>query len=267
MEQKAGEDEIIAEEREKAAPSAPEPGKRKRPATDSSPDDAVFSDGVIGSILARQPARTAVACMALSRRHRRLIRSPEFRSLHGRLGAPLPRRHIAYLAKAPGRQGNWGRVSDFHGFHVAGAGLGGADAPMRALAGVRYLKKQYINTCNGVVLLAGAAKSKHPTCVLWNPAVADDDREVAVPCPSKGFCRILGLGYGPRSKTYKLLLWRRWRLDCEPPKKRYSTELLIYTLGGAAQEQPPVTNGVSGTDERSDHPGVTLPGRDNLPPS
>ncbi|RLM74060.1 uncharacterized protein C2845_PM15G20230 [Panicum miliaceum] len=237
MDRKAEEDEIIAEDREKAAPSAPDHGKSKRPATDGSSDDAAgFCDSVIGTILAHQPARTAVACMALSRRHRRLIRSREFRSLR-RLGAPLPRPHIAYVAKAPGRLGNWGRVSDFHGFHVAGAGLGGGDAPMRALAGVRYLKKQYISTCNGVVLLAAATKSKNPTCVRWNPAVADADKELAVPCPSRGSCRILGLGYGRRSETYKLLLWRRWRLECEPPKKLYSKELLVYTLGGA-QEQP-----------------------------
>jgi F-box interacting protein len=125
---------------------------------------------------------------------------------------------------------------------------------MRALTGGRYLRKQYINSCNGIVLLAGEKKSKRPTCVLWNPAVADDDKEVAVPCPWKGFYRILGLGYGRRSKTYKLLLWRRWStiIESEPPKKTYSKELLVYTLGGAQQEQPrslmvfPAAAGMSG---------------------
>ncbi|CAN6249948.1 unnamed protein product [Urochloa humidicola] len=238
MEQKAGEDEI-AEKREKAAAS----GKKHRPAIDGA-SGAGFSDEVTGNILARLPTRAAVACTALSKRHRRLIRSPDFRSLHRRLAPPLPRPHIAYMTNAQARQRNWhGRVSDFHGFHVAGAGLtGGGGAPMRALAGGRYLKKQYINTCNGVVLLATGEKmlkSKRPTCVLWNPAVADDDKEVTVPYPWKGSYRILGLGYGPRSETYKLLLWRRWRLECEPPEKKYSTELLVYTLGtGGAQEQP-----------------------------
>ncbi|CAD6262485.1 unnamed protein product [Miscanthus lutarioriparius] len=91
--------------------------------------------------------------MTLSKHHRRLIRSPEFRILHCCLGATLPHPHIAYLTTAPVRQrGYRGRVSGFHGFHVAGAGLG-SNAPIRALAGGRYLKKKYIKTCNGVVLL------------------------------------------------------------------------------------------------------------------
>lgn len=239
------EQEEIVEDGEKAALCVPpDPRKRgKLSAIDGASSDAcLMCDAAIEeNILARLPARAAIACMTLSKRHRRLIRSPEFRILHCRLGAPLPHPHIAYLTTALGRQrGYRGRVSEFHGFHVAGAGLS-SSAPIRALAGGRYLKKKYVNTCNGIVLLASEITKNSPTtkCVLWNPAVADDDKEVAVPCQSKGSYRILGLGYGRRSKTYKLLLSRRCRLDCEPPEKMYSNELLVYRLGtGGAEEQP-----------------------------
>ena len=65
--------------------------KRKRPAIDGASSGAGgVGDDTIGTILARLPARTVIACTALSKHHRSLIRSPEFRSLHCRLGAPLP---------------------------------------------------------------------------------------------------------------------------------------------------------------------------------
>ncbi|CAN6276770.1 unnamed protein product [Urochloa humidicola] len=102
MEKAAGEDEIT-DEREKAAPSPPAARKRKRPAIiDGGASGSQICDDIAVSILARLPARAAVACTALSKRHRLLIRSPEFRSLHFRHAPPLPRPHIAYLATAPG---------------------------------------------------------------------------------------------------------------------------------------------------------------------
>ncbi|CAN6297286.1 unnamed protein product [Urochloa humidicola] len=110
---------------------------------------------------------------------------------------------------------------------------------MRALAGPMYLEKKYVNTCNGIVLLTG--KPRPSMCVLWNPAVAGEHKEVTVPVSARDGCGILGLGYGPRSGSYKLLLTRRWRpqksSDSGPRILRSPKELLVYDLGGAG-EQP-----------------------------
>nr|CAB3488102.1 unnamed protein product [Digitaria exilis] len=185
------------EEKERAAPGTPADAKKMKrsAATDdgaSSPGAGLCDDVIVGNILARLPARAAVASMALSKHHRRLIRSTEFRGLHCRLAPPLPRPHIAYLATAPIKRrpeqeppGSW-----FLGFHVAGAGASGSSttttAPMRSLAGRRYVYMNYVNTCNGVVLLASEDTYSAPcSCVLWNPAVADVVEEVTVPDPNK----------------------------------------------------------------------------------
>jgi hypothetical protein len=113
-----------------------------------------------------------------------LIRGPEFRSLNCRLGAPLLRPHIA-TASLRYKQYR-GQVSEFHGFHVAGAGAGisSSNAPMRAIFGDSYLGYRCVNTCNGVVLLATNDYSPLGRCVLWNPAVADVVRGVHRPCRS-----------------------------------------------------------------------------------
>ncbi|KAL6636663.1 hypothetical protein ACP70R_024235 [Stipagrostis hirtigluma subsp. patula] len=228
-----------------AAPAASR-RKRKRGASTAaaSSGGAGMCDDVLRGIFARLPARDAVASMALSKHHRRMVRCPEFRSLHCRLGPPLPRPHIAYVATAKIARSTAARgpVAGLHGFHVAGAGLSG-NAPIRALSGGMYLHNKHVNTCNGVVLLAGAPMT---TCVLWNPAVADKEMLVTIPVPagrapaSKEWA-ILGLGYGPRSNTYKLLLSHR--LTNAPSYSsgdaRYPKELLVYTLG-VAGEQPPL---------------------------
>ncbi|OEL24802.1 hypothetical protein BAE44_0014179 [Dichanthelium oligosanthes] len=125
--------------------------------------------------------------MALSRHRRRLIRSPEFRSLHCRLGPPLPRPHIACVTTSPirRRRDQEDPVSGFVGFHVAGAGVSSI-TPMRSLAGRRYLNLKYVNTCSGIVLLATTEEhsaDEQCRCILWNPAVADVVKEVAVPDP------------------------------------------------------------------------------------
>nr|CAB3488098.1 unnamed protein product [Digitaria exilis] len=186
MEKAVGEDRDIAEEPEKAVLVVPAPRKRKRAAAaiidGGSSDEARICDDIAVSILARLPARAPVSCTALSKHHRRLIRSPEFASLHCRLGAPLPLPHIAYLATAPIKRMPEQKdpVSVFHGFHLAGAGLRRGDAPMRSLAGRRHLGTSYVSTCNGVVLLAPKELSATCRCTLWNPAVADVSREVTV---------------------------------------------------------------------------------------
>nr|CAB3492725.1 unnamed protein product [Digitaria exilis] len=90
--------------------------------------------------------------MAISKHHRRLMHCPDFIGLHCRLSPPLPNPHVAYLATARVRRSHSSRgtVTDYHGFHVAGAGGGSSNAPMRALAGPVYVGKRCVNTCNGV---------------------------------------------------------------------------------------------------------------------
>ena len=93
---KAIEDEI-----EEAPPPPSEPATRKRPRTGGASTAAPgMCDDVVRSIFARVPARTAVASMALSSHHRRLMLCPDFIALHCRLGPPLPRPHVAYIATA-----------------------------------------------------------------------------------------------------------------------------------------------------------------------
>ena len=188
---KAIEDEI-----EEAPPPPSEPATRKRPRTGGASTAAPgMCDDVVRSIFARVPARTAVASMALSSHRRRLMLCPDFIALHCRLGPPLPRPCIAYIATAKvcrsSGAGARGRVSGYHGFHVAGGGGSGSNAPMRTVAGPLYLNKRFVNTCNDIVLLAGPPRRS--TCVLWNPTVAGE-KEVTVPVPARDDCTILGLG-------------------------------------------------------------------------
>ncbi|CAN6240703.1 unnamed protein product [Urochloa humidicola] len=258
MEKAAGEDEID-EEREKAGSSVSTAMKRKRQAfIDGGASTSQICDNVAVSILARLPVHTAVACTTLSKRHRGLICSPEFRSLHFCLAPPLLRPHIAYLAIVPIRRtSEHESVSVFHGFHVTGAaGLGGG-APMRELTGWQHLGTKCVNTCNGVVLLAVKEYSTVTICTLWNLAVANAAREVTIPKPSPvSECLVLGLGYGRRSKTYKLLLCRK---DSHPIKKfvtcpttgtihrlsggpthRIEYSLAIHSPGDSAEKQTPL---------------------------
>ncbi|GJN26577.1 hypothetical protein PR202_gb14519 [Eleusine coracana subsp. coracana] len=145
------------EDQATAAPSPSAPDAKKRNSSDDAPGAGVCDD-VLDNIFARLPARTAVASMVLSKHHHRLICSSEFRRMHFRLSPPLVSPHIAYISK-------------FHCFHVAGAGHN-SDAPMRTLGGI-YHEMKYINTCNGILLFARERETKPPTCVLWNPALAD----------------------------------------------------------------------------------------------
>ncbi|CAO2043523.1 unnamed protein product [Urochloa humidicola] len=136
-------DETVVERRDTAAPTTPAPAKRTKRADagGASSGAGAVCDDVVGNILARLPA-----CMALSKHHRRLIRSPEFRSLHCRLAPPLSRPHLAYLVTTPiKRNPDTGAISRFHGFHIVGTGAGnGGGALMRALAGGKYLNMSYV---------------------------------------------------------------------------------------------------------------------------
>ncbi|KAF8702274.1 hypothetical protein HU200_033042 [Digitaria exilis] len=107
---------------------------------------------------------------------------------------------------------------------------------MRSLAGLRYHDLKYVNTCNGVVLLArnSTYNSASCRCVLWNPAIADALEEVIVPCPNLASeYSVLGLGYGQRSKAYKLLLlmWRTAR-------NRTRCTFASLQLGGGDKKEP-----------------------------
>jgi F-box interacting protein len=141
-----------------------------------------------------------------------------------------------------------GRLSEFHGFHVAGAGAGisSSNAPMRAIFGDSYLGYRCVNTCNGVVLLATNDYSPLGRCVLWNPAVADVVREFTVPAdPSMEGGDInylmLGLGYGRRSETYKLLLFR---MDYT----HWKHSLQVYALVGGQPRLRPAVSSPPGID-------------------
>ncbi|RLN42112.1 hypothetical protein C2845_PM01G06770 [Panicum miliaceum] len=167
-------------------------------------------DDIVRSIFARLPARTLVASMALSKHRRRMILCPEFRSLHCRLGPPLSRPHIAYITTAQIGRGGY-VVSEFHSFHVAGAGLG-SGAPARSLTGTGYLGMKYINSCRGVLLLANSGR-----CMFWNPCcVANNEKkEAIIPGSTRGDC-VMGFGYGSRSQTYKLLIARKYAGEQRP---------------------------------------------------
>ena len=84
-----------------AAPTKPATTrKRRRGASSAAASVSGMCDDIVCSIFARLPARTLVACTTLSKHHRRMILCPEFRSLHFRLGPPLSRPQIAYIATA-----------------------------------------------------------------------------------------------------------------------------------------------------------------------
>ncbi|TVU15960.1 hypothetical protein EJB05_39505, partial [Eragrostis curvula] len=224
------------EEQETAAPSAP--GAKKTKSNDDDAPGAGICDDVIENIFARLPVRSAVASMVLSKKHQRLICSPDFRSLHFRLGEPLPTPHIAYVVTAPKRRYKHEPVDgQFHRFNVAGAGLS-KSAPMRMAADERYPKMKYVNTCHGILLFAG--ETNLPTCVLWNPAIAEKEEVIFPYTMTNSDYDILGLGYGPRSKTYKLLLSLRMKLSMVllscPPKSTYRKNLLVHTLGMAGEK-------------------------------
>ncbi|GJN01885.1 hypothetical protein PR202_ga19187 [Eleusine coracana subsp. coracana] len=248
MEKAAGEDEVV-EERETAASSAGAPPGKKRKRVEAS--GAGICDDILSNILARLPTRSAVASMALSKHHHALNCSPEFRSLHCRLGAPLPRPHIAYVAAAAiRRMPEHDPVSGYYSFHVAGGGVKtNDDDPIRVLSGGRYLETSCANTCDGIVVLSCKEFSSSCRCTLWNPAVADDAVEVIISTfpglSPESECIVLGLGRGRRSETYKMLVSRKdntryiggGKLSGCREKWRSDYALLLISAPGDAHRQ------------------------------
>uniref|UniRef100_A0A0D9W8U1 F-box associated beta-propeller type 3 domain-containing protein n=1 Tax=Leersia perrieri TaxID=77586 RepID=A0A0D9W8U1_9ORYZ len=217
-------------------------------------DTGVYcDDGILRNIFSRLPTRAAVACTALSKRHRRMVTSAGFRRLHCLHGAaPLPRQHVAYLTTAPiTRRAH--DASKFHGFHVAGAGMGiGGHAPMRALTSGKYERMRYINTCNGVMLFS-QKKEPSGSYLLWNPDIADDEKELTIhgSLPNWEYS-VAGIGYGRRSNTYKVNGHGKIFYHCE--------ELVVYTLGAAAAGEQPRTV-LSGLDNKIKHSRSTWTAR------
>ncbi|GJN22873.1 hypothetical protein PR202_gb10477 [Eleusine coracana subsp. coracana] len=222
---KQREDEIAEEAQKNTAPAACKRKRRRRTKTRAIAATSSSCDDVVRSIFARLPARAVVASMVLSKHHRRLMCCSDFRNLHCRLGPPLPRPHIAYVATAKLTRSGEDPVSAFHGFHVAGAaGLDSAAAPMRSLAGATYHNRRYVNTCNGVVLLSGEQKPN--TCVLWNPAVADEEKEVTVPVLHPKELLVYELGESPALRT----VLSDGLLNGEISKKSLYIDGVIYLL-------------------------------------
>lgn len=145
-------------------------------------------DDVLLGIFSRLTPRDAARCATLSKRHRELICSTNFWHLQNRLGPPLPRPHVAYLATvgashctrcAAAQVPVLPAGSVFLDFHLAGAG----DADNKNDELIRYslidrrrLYCRYVGTCNGVILMAqdnGAS-----SILLFNPAVTGGEEEV-----------------------------------------------------------------------------------------
>ncbi|KAG2553967.1 hypothetical protein PVAP13_9KG632401 [Panicum virgatum] len=211
--------------------------KSKRGSSAAAASTTICNDDVLRSIFARLPVRSLVASMTLSKHHRRMILSPEFRSLCCRLGPPLPAPQIAYIATEKiSSRCRQRTVSAFHSFHVAdAAGPSSCNAPTRSLIGPRYIDMEYVNTCNGVLLFDGSQR-----CVLWNPCVANSDKEVAIPgWKHYNGDRVLGFGYGRRSQTYKLLVSRKCEGDSSPRRRshrEYPKDLLVYSLRDTGEQ-------------------------------
>ncbi|EAZ07449.1 hypothetical protein OsI_29704 [Oryza sativa Indica Group] len=150
---------------------------------------AAICDDVVRNIFARLPARDAVASMALSWHHRRLITSPDFVRLHCRHGAPLPRPHIAYVATAPVVT-HRDMLARINSLQERGRQRERYDDPE---------PDRFSSTSRG-------EDDEHFSGLL-NPAVADGEREVSVVVPpSPDDYHASGFGYGPMTRTYKLLL-------------------------------------------------------------
>jgi hypothetical protein len=133
----------------------------------------------------------------------------------------------------------------FHGFHVAGTGAGlcsGGGAPKRSLIGWRYLGMEYINTCNGILLLARKKFSCPCRCILWNPAVDDGVKEVTLHDPQwASEYQVLGLGYGRRGGTYKLLPCHKERFDT---RSREYPRATCSLAGDAKNKEPTILSTV-----------------------
>ncbi|KAL6651299.1 hypothetical protein ACP70R_010224 [Stipagrostis hirtigluma subsp. patula] len=203
-------------------------------------------DDVLPNIFARLPARAAMRCAALSKRHRRLICDPDFWLLHRRVSPPPPRPHIAYMVTSTAQLPSL----VFHEFHLAGHGGGGGGGTgsdlRRALIERQptldgnYLR--YVGPCNGIVLVAPRRFHGATSVVLFNPALAGGEDEVVVEIDTlphlapPGCYRVAGIGYGPIGRRHKLLVARvEWSIEDPYGSRqvRYNTkELLVCSLGG-----------------------------------
>ncbi|KAF8651771.1 hypothetical protein HU200_063289 [Digitaria exilis] len=170
----------------------------------------------------------------------------DFWHLHHRLGPPLPRPHVAYLATVGASDPTKKNIrpaagSVFLDFHLAGVGSDddNNDELRYSLVDRRCMYRKYVGTCNGVILLAQSNGTSSSSILLFNPAIAGGEVEVELELPA---CagrryRVVGFGYGPSSRLHKLLL----AVEADDPTSRTrggmsyrAKELFVYTLGGSA---------------------------------
>ena len=88
-------------------PSTTSKRKRKRGSSAAAASTTICNDDVLRSIFARLPVRSLVVSMTLSKHHRRMILSPEFRSCWGldlRV-KPTPSEMLPNLSAGPLRDG------------------------------------------------------------------------------------------------------------------------------------------------------------------
>ncbi|PNT66216.1 hypothetical protein BRADI_3g08721v3, partial [Brachypodium distachyon] len=154
-------------------------------------------DDLLEEIFSRLPARSAALCAALSKRWR----------------------DIAYVHEyAAERDG--GHKSLQHALHhVDGPCSSSSSSSSSALAqgflsSARHgLQQRYVGTCNGLVALEvqGLYNPRFFTCAVLNPATAEEASLVYLGLAAEQRYQywLRGFGYGPASRTYKLLVVRR----------------------------------------------------------
>uniref|UniRef100_A0A8I6XI50 F-box domain-containing protein n=1 Tax=Hordeum vulgare subsp. vulgare TaxID=112509 RepID=A0A8I6XI50_HORVV len=179
-----------------------------------------MSEDLLMEIFSRLPAHSAARCAALSRRWRKIVDGPDFWIRHHR--PPSPNFNMAYIHEYTG-EGDHRPLQ--HAFHLPGLLAQGLLSNDRH--GLAY---RYVGTCNGLVALQVEGLYHHSffACVVLNPATTEEATLTYL-----GLCEdhyLCGFGYGPASKTYKLLVVRR------PYGCRYGGPLEVLSLGDARGE-------------------------------
>ncbi|KAG2574357.1 hypothetical protein PVAP13_7KG325800 [Panicum virgatum] len=198
-------------------------------------------DDVLHGISSSLTPRDAARCAALSKRHRQIIGGLDFWLLQRRLGPPLPRPHIAYMATVGASESGplpsaVLRGSMFLDFHLAGGNDGGGLRYSLIDRDRRY--RRYVGTCNGIILMAPESFDRCASILVFNPAVAGSEQVVSLHLPGPpGEYRVAGFGYGPSSRLHKLLLTREERdlpVPAELAWRRRANLGLWSTLSAAA---------------------------------
>jgi F-box interacting protein len=165
---------------------------------------ASLCEDLVTEIFSRLPARSAARCAALSRRWRKLINDPDFWIHHH--CPPWPDLNIAYVHEYPDEPGEWALQ---HAFHLVDPPR---DLAHGFLSSIHHrLAYRYAGTCNGLVALQvqGLYDPRFFACVVLNPATTEEASLVYLGLGEER--HLCGFGYGPESRTYKLLVVSRER--------------------------------------------------------